>query len=77
MSLTRLDDRTATLAPPLATWEYRVLDLRNLDLASFETQLGDAGRDGWELVCTTHASQAAVLKRQAPLPAAHPLPRSA
>lgn len=70
MSLARLDDLTTPAAPiePATTWEYRVLDLRNLDLAAFESQLGEAGRDGWELVCSTHASQAAVLKRQSPTP---------
>jgi hypothetical protein len=68
MSLTPVDDRTNPNFVSVArtVWEYRVLDLRNIDLAAFETQLCDAGLDGWELVGTTHASQAAVLKRPSP-----------
>jgi hypothetical protein len=73
MSLTHLDDRPASLlAASPVVWEYRVLDLHNLDLATFELQLTHAGLEGWELVCTTHASQAAVLKR--PAPASHSYP---
>jgi hypothetical protein len=66
MSLT-FDDRPSTmLAVSPVVWEYRVLDLHNLDLATFEMQLAHAGLEGWELIGTTHASQAAVLKRPAP-----------
>jgi hypothetical protein len=32
-------------------WEYKVVNIKGVDMGSIQNKLNDLGKEGWELVC--------------------------